>query len=200
MSSRKLAFCLCPVVMILSTCVSIAAAQESTLLYTHYVSMQTGRGELVPDPFTAALFFRDDHQDPVAPLFEAFTPPAELPALVQETATYFNDPDFLDFATLLANNQLTFISSGPWSGQGVLWGADGSPEPDLRDYVLTRVDQIVYLDKDSPGMDLNGDGIWTDIFVDGRYEFYGYPIPEPTTGLLVVAGSYLLRQRRDGMA
>ncbi|HRX84521.1 MAG TPA: PEP-CTERM sorting domain-containing protein [Phycisphaerae bacterium] len=180
-------------VLAIALSTAAATAQESTLIFTYPISMQSGRGEILTEPFNAAIYIQESPEwNVVAPLFEAVEAPSELPATLEATVSRANDADFDLFAELMAEAPYTLIVS-PWADGGPLWGGGGAGPLDLRGYVLTHVHETVALDTESPGMDLEGTGVWTDIFVDARYDFYGYPVPEPSTLALILGGIVVLR-------
>jgi hypothetical protein len=66
--------------------------------------------------------------------------------------------------------------------------------PDLIGYTIEYVERTVTLTLTSPGSDPNGDGNWTDIEFEILTTIYG--TPEPTTGVLAIAGALSLAGRR----
>jgi hypothetical protein len=55
--------------------------------------------------------------------------------------------------------------------------------------------QSINIDVDRPGEDFLGDGLWTDWHLSGSYDFYGIPIPEPSSLCLLSLGIFLARLR-----
>ncbi|MCB9865848.1 MAG: PEP-CTERM sorting domain-containing protein [Phycisphaerales bacterium] len=171
-------------------------ASASELLYSMYRGSSTGQGEIPSEQLWPALYYLDSQYEVVAPVFETVLPQSPYPSIITGTASAATDPDFDDFIGLLTNETVETLWHGSWSSAGPKWGGGGTLEPDLREFVITHIEETIYVDQVSPGMDLNGNGIWTDWSMSGTYDFYGYPIPEPTTGLFLLAGAFVLRRRR----
>jgi len=177
-------------------CGAASQASASVPLYSMYVGSETSRGEIPSEQLWPALYYRDSHGGIISPIFETVLPQSPYPSIITGIVSAATDADFNDFVSILTNDTVDMLSHGSWSSAGPKWGGGGTPEPDLRGYIITHIEETVYVDQVSPGLDLNGNGIWTDWSMSGTYDFYGYPIPEPTTGLLLLAGAFVLRRRR----
>ena len=130
----------------------------------------------------------------------------EPPIFVDESLVLGSDPDFALIAELLTDG----ISLGEPDGAGLqsirVLGLIGSEEIidvhvprisefDLFGYEVERIDRHVAFSIMSPGGVPGTEG--TVFRIDGVYEFYGTPIPEPSAlWLLVVGVGYLLRKHR----
>ncbi len=180
-------------------------AGEITLLAT----LDAGVGVGTPradDWHWPVLYYLTDRESSV--LFEDFAIPPESPVDLKHTVSRDNEPDFNVFASLLGDGVDQDIISGAWNQNLGLLGGAGGPEsyelsaivpqfgPDLFGYTIDHVTRILTISVESPGSDPFGDGQWTDWTVTGMYEFYGTPIPEPTTLVVfLTAGTpYLLRR------
>ena len=120
------------------------------------------------------------------------------------------DADFSAIAAQLtngsANDQVSvyYLMLPSLEGGGAPWNEaywasrPGSTAPaDFSGYHLDRIELVPeYIYWTSPGHDSNGDGMYTDYFTDGRLDFYGSLIPEPSTALLIVLGLPPLFRRR----
>ena len=126
------------------------------------------------------------------------------PITITESISAADDPDFALVAGFLTDG----FSFGDDTFQDILvlrtlGGEDlldvlvpRISEYDLFGYTVDRIDRHLTFSMESPGQDLNGDGIWTDFHIGGVYEFWGSPIPEPATLLLLALGSVALLRRR----
>lgn len=172
---------------------------SSELLYSMYRGSQAGQGEVLAEQLWPALYYLDSQYEVVAPIFETVLPQSPYPSIITGTVSAATDPDFHDFVSILTNETVDILSHGSWSSAGPKWGGGGTPEPDLQGFIITHIVQNVYVEQVSPGMDLNGNGVWTDWSMSGTYDFYGYPAPEPTTAILVFSGIAVLHSRRRNL-
>lgn len=126
------------------------------------------------------------------------------PITITESITAADDPDFALVAGFLTDG----FSFGDDTFQDIIvlrtLGSENMldvhvpriSEYDLFGYTVDRIDRHLTFSIESPGQDLNGDGVWTDFHIGGVYEFWGTPIPEPATLLLLALGSVALLRRR----
>lgn len=192
-------------VVLLTQCLRVYAGP--VLLASRYVGVTHGSQELYESRWPA-LFYLGDANNVIAPLFEDFTLPPAFPVEVNETVSIANDPDFTTFVARMTDGLDQSVIVGPWDSAG-LHGGGGGPEssdlvffvpqfgPDLLGYTIDHVTQILMVDIQSPGTDPFGDGVWTDWSVTGRYEFYGSPVPEPSSLVLLLLGGATLVMRRQ---
>ena len=190
---------------------SIAEEREqfTTLLARLDADVTVGVAHII-DSFRPVLFYLDPAEPRLSLLFEGFPVPDTFPADISSAVSVGNDPDFSVFTELMTDGIDQFIISGAWNERlGVLSvGGTGGLEsanlqllvpsfgPDLTGYTVERITQVMTVDIQIPGSDPFGDGVWTDLSMSGAYEFYGTPIPEPTTlvVLLTAGAPYLLRR------
>ena len=173
-----------------------ARFDEPELIVSLRMGGSSGRGLVFTEPLWPALFYRDQDYEPVAVLFEDFEIPFDFPVTIHDTVSAANDPDFPAFVELITNGVPEPLLQGSWSASGAVLGAGGGSDPDLSGYEIDHITQILTVMQESPGLDLNGDGIWTDWSVQGVYEFYGNPVvPEPATLALLAFGSLAIVSR-----
>lgn len=166
-----------------------ARFDEPELILSLRMGGSSGRGVIITEPLWPALFYRNQNFDPIAVLFEDFEIPFDFPVMINDTVSAVNDPDFPGFVELITDGVADPLLQGAWSASGAVLGSGGGPDPDLSGYEIDHITQILTVMQESPGQDLNGDGIWTDWTVQGVYEFYGNPVvPEPTTLALLALG------------
>jgi hypothetical protein len=128
-----------------------------------------------------------------------------LPVTIEQRLAREDDAEFDAFVGLLTDGM---PGSGSSAFQDLVILGRFGPESDVLDYHVTQtsVDLFGYeiefilrrltFSMESPGRDLNGDGLWTDFHVNGVYEIWGSPVPEPATLLLGVVGAAACIARR----
>ena len=176
-----------------------AWTSEPELILSFHSGGSVGTGEIITEPMWPALFYLDENNEPFAPLFEDFGIPFNFPVTITNTVSAANDSDFPAFVGRLTDGVAQLLHEGPWTTSGWVLGGGGSGEPDLTGYEIDYITQIMTVNQESPGQDLNGDGIWTDWSASGFYEFYGTPIPEPATLALLGMGALALLRCRRGL-
>ena len=169
---------------------------EPELIFSLRMGGSSGRGLVYTEPLWPALFYVGEDFEPMAVLFEDFEIPFDYPVTVHDTVSAVNDPDFRAFVELITDGVPDSLEQGWWSASGPILAAGGGPDPDLSGYEIDYITQTLTVSHDSPGKDLNGDGIWTDWSVSGVYEFYGNPVvPEPATLILLAFGGFAIVSR-----
>jgi hypothetical protein len=100
-----------------------------------------------------------------------------------------NDPLMSTFGTLATDGMDT------WIGIYTQWGGYVQPEsevfgraPDLMGYGLSEIELVARFVEVIPLSDLGGSMVYWDV----TYNFYGMPIPEPSTTLLLSMGSVIM--------
>ncbi len=136
------------------------------------------------------------------------------------TVTQDNEPNFNDFAALLTDGKPDKVTlsfgSGSLGMSGIFLSKSGrlfGGNPDLVANTINSVSlQINSLTLNTPGINPNGDGIWTDYSFNGTVSVNGQPIadppatpvPEPTSALGILAfgafGPGLLLKRKKKSA
>ena len=112
------------------------------------------------------------------------------------TVTSANDPDFDGLVSLLTDGvgqlvQYQFLGSGSGALESEFFSSlpSGGNGIDFQGFQITsfdlRVNQISFV---SPGEDPNGDGIWTDFFLDADIFVNYQSIPEPASMSYLVVG------------
>ena len=115
------------------------------------------------------------------------------------------DPDFPIYAELLTDGLDYWLydrarfatgSHGRFDleSERLEFADDVEPAIDLFGYTLTELTRTISATLDSPGLDPNGDGIWTDYLITGTFEIWG--VPEPGMLGLVGIGSILALSKR----
>lgn len=111
-------------------------------------------------------------------------------------ATPANDPDFPEIARQLTNgtaSDYVFVVTGlrSFGAAGAkqtesYWASNNSAPADFQGAQLTAIE--LYINNVgfvSPGSNPNGNGIWTDFWIDRKVRFYG-TVPEPATSLAML--------------
>ena len=177
--------------MVLMTIVSSTVATvepEAMLILTMHRGTAGSVSRIINEPMWPALFYLSDDFRAVSPIFEEMAVSGPYPIFLSDTVSAANDADFGEFVARLTDAKIELLREGTWTHSGWVLGAGGKPEPDLSGFVIDHINRVVTVNQASPGRDPNGDGKWTDWSVDGYYEFYGHPIPEPATLTLFLAG------------
>ncbi len=103
----------------------------------------------------------------------------DAPITLNESVTAVDDPDFALVAQFLTDG----VSFAENVFQDVMvlrmFGDENVldvhvpriSEYDLFGYTIERIDRHLTFSSQSPGRDLNGDGVWTDFHIGGVYEF-----------------------------
>jgi hypothetical protein len=128
----------------------------------------------------------------------------DAPITLNESITAADDPDFALVAQFLTDG-ISFAENvfqdvmvlRMLGGENILdVHVPRISEYDLFGYTIERIDRDLTFSMQSPGRDLNGDGLWTDFHIGGVYEFWGTPTPEPATLMLLALGSLAVLRRR----
>ncbi|MCH7885027.1 MAG: PEP-CTERM sorting domain-containing protein [Planctomycetes bacterium] len=199
------------VVLVTLTSDGLVGRADQVLLATRAVRGTSGASQIIDTPQWPVLYYRDDTDflDRTI-IFEDFVLEGDYPVTIHNTVSSVNDPDFDRFADFLTDGISQLMWTGAWTANN-RWGfagGSGGPEPlildarvplfgpDLIGYEIDYIVQNLTVNLESPGRDFNDNGVWTDFHVDGVYEFWGSPIPEPATLLLLALGSVALLRRR----
>jgi hypothetical protein len=79
----------------------------------------------------------------------------------------------------LLTSEANFFTTRPPGGNGI----------DLTGFTIDHIEmRINQISIDSPGRNLQGDGIWTDYSIQATMSFIGSPVPEPSAAALIGAG------------
>jgi len=117
------------------------------------------------------------------------SPPAEIPLTIATGETTLNSstPGFSAVASVLTDG----VTDGNPNYYGLRMNSYvyHTLSPDFYGYVLSRiVVDISSIGYESPGTNPNGDGNWTSFYYTSNLSFYGDPVPEPTSLLLLATG------------
>jgi len=176
---------------------------DSTLLATFEVhGIGVGSREVFESRWPALGILDDISLEFVAPLFEDVTTPRPYPAMQVAEIMFNDDPEFGVFTAYLTDGVSQGLVLVQWSESGIGSGGGGRSEqdiifhvprigPDLIGYSIDRITANLIINIQTPGSDPFGDGRWTDWSVVGAYNFYGAPIPEPTSLALILPGTCL---------
>jgi len=185
------------------------AKASPILLATLDARVTLGTPQVVESAWPVLFYLMEDNSIR-GMLFNEFAIQPQFPTDIDITIFSAGDPDFGEFTALLSNGRNDDKLKGAWNNNAGLLGGGGGQDlfdlelhvpsfgPDRVGYRIESIREVVTVDLRSPGVDPGGDGIWTDWEISaGRYEFYGVPVPEPTSSLLCCASALLVIRARS---